>query len=171
MSLSGDHVRHTLRERLLGTAARAHGRVALAVLVVCSGAVHAQLLADVMVATAISATFDGAVRFPSGSLSASGPGADSLVASLPDASAWTDWEVYVARGLAANLQPGFVHNVITAFAVAGYFEVDRSEASVASTGGLQTRTRVLFEGVDGSTRVLYLLGSGQEVAWLTARSR
>ncbi len=171
MSLSGYRVRHEFPLRRLRRSLRAGGRVALAVLAIGAGAVHAQLLADVMVATAISATFDSSVRFPSGSLSASGPAVDSLIASLPDAGAWTDWEVYVARGIAANLQAGFVHNVITSFAVAGYFEVDRSQSSVASAGGTQTRTRVQFEGVDGSSRVLYLIGSGQEVAWLTARSR
>ncbi|HLU83242.1 MAG TPA: hypothetical protein VKZ43_07540, partial [Trueperaceae bacterium] len=101
-------------------------RLLLAVAVMWLSAAQAQLLADVMVATAISATFDSAVRFPSGSLTAQGPGADALVASVPDAGVWTDWEVYVARGVAANLQPAFAHNVTTAFAVAGYFEAARS---------------------------------------------
>ena len=143
----------------------------MALLMLTCGSVRAQLLADVMVATAISATFDSAVRFPSGSLSAQGPGTETLIAAVPDAHAWTDWEAYVARGLAANLQPGFVHNVVTAFAVAGYFEVDRNESNVASAGGTQAHTRIVFEGMDGTNRLLYLIRSGQEVAWLIARSR
>ena len=124
-----------------------------------------------MVATAISATFDSSVRFPTGSLSAVGPGADALVAGVPDSAAWTDWEVYVARGIAANLQPAFVHNIATAFAVAGYFEADRSETSTTTAAGQQVRTRILFEGGGGTSRLLYLIRSDQEVAWLIARSR
>ncbi len=156
--------------------ARACVRPLLAVLLVSGGVLsggvaNAQLLADVMVTTAISATFDSTVRFPSGSLSAQGPGVDALIASVPDSADWTDWEVYVARGVAANLQPGFVHNVTTAFAVAGYFESERAENSVQTASGPQVRTRILFEGGDGALRLLYLIRSDQEVAWLIARSR
>jgi hypothetical protein len=135
------------------------------------GAVHAQLLADVMVATAISATFDSTVRFPSGSLSAQGPGADALIASVPGSGDWTDWEVYVARGVAANLQAGFVHTIATGFAVAGYFEAERAVSSTQTASGPQVRTRILFDGGDGTRRLLYLIRSDQEVAWLIARSR
>lgn len=137
---------------------------------VLAGQARAQLLADVLVTTAISATFDSSVRFPSGSYAAVGVGADALVARVPGAAAWTDWEVYVARGVAANLQTGFVHNVVTSFAVAGYFESERSETSVANGGASEVHTRIVFEG-DAGERLLYLVRSGQEVAWLTARSR
>lgn len=146
-------------------------RLLLVTSTVSLGAVNAQLLADVMVATAISATFDSTVRFPSGSLSAQGPGADALIASVPGSDDWTDWEVYVARGVAANLQAGFVHNITTAFALAGYFESERAESSAQTTSGPQVRTRILFEGGDGARRLLYLIRSDQEVAWLIARSR
>src|SRR5690606_5110470 len=146
-------------------------RLLVALVILGAGAVHAQLLADVMVATAISATFDASVRFPSGSLSAQGPGADALIDQVPGAGDWTDWEVYVARGVAANLQPAFVHNVTTGFAVAGYFESERTEATVTTATGPQVLTRILFEGGDGTTRLLYLIRTGQEVAWLIARSR
>jgi len=146
-------------------------RSLLVALTVGVGTVHAQLLADVMVATAISATFDSAVRFPTGSLTAQGPGADALIASLPDAGDWIDWEVYVARGVAAALQPAFVHNIATAFAVAGYFESGRTESSATTASGPQVTTRILFEGGDGTTRLLHLIRSDQEVAWLIARSR
>ena len=131
---------------------------------------RAQLLADVLVTTAISATFDSSVRFPSGSLSAVGAGADALIRRVPGSSSWTDWEVYVARGVAANLQPGFVHNVATSFALAGYFEAERSESNVMNGGSSEVHTRIVFDGPSGQ-RILYLVRSGQEVAWLTARSR
>lgn len=139
-------------------------------LLVVPAVARAQLLADVMVATAISATFDSSVRFPSGSLSAVGAGADALVRRVPGSADWTDWEVYVARGVAANLQPGFVHNVSTSFALAGYFEVERSETTVLHGGDNEVHTRIVFDGPSGQ-RLLYLVRSGQEVAWLTARSR
>lgn len=147
------------------------GRLLVAALTLSLGTVHAQLLADVLVATAISATFDSSVRFPSGSLSAQGPGADALIASVPASGDWVDWEVYVARGVAANLQPAFVHNIATAFAVAGYFESARTESNTTTATGPQVRTHILFEGGDGTTRLLYLIRSDQEVAWLIARSR
>lgn|SRR5690606_30824575 len=131
---------------------------------------RAQLLADVLTATAISATFDSAVRFPSGTYSAVGAGADALVRRVPGSSDWTDWEVYVARGVAANLQPGFVHNVSTSFAVAGYFQEERSEANVSHGGRTELHTRIVFAGPSGK-RLLYLVRADQEVAWLTARSR
>lgn len=166
---AGISVARTTTECRRGTCLRRLSLVA--VLLLGAGTVHAQLLADVMVATAISATFDSSVRFPSGSLTAQGPGADALIASVPGSSAWTDWEVYVARGLAANLQTGFVHNVITAFAVAGYFESDRTESTTTTATGQQLRTHILFEGGDGTTRLLYLIRADQEVAWLIARSR
>lgn len=131
---------------------------------------RAQLLADVMVATAISATFDSSIRFPRGSYSAVGAGADALINRVPGSSSWTDWEVYVASGIAANLQAGFVHNISTSFAVAGYFEEERSESSVAHGGTNEVHTRIVYDGPSGK-RLLYLVRSGQEVAWLTARSR
>lgn len=134
------------------------------------GRAQAQLLADVLTATAISATFDSSVRFPSGSYSAVGAGADALIRRVPGSGAWTDWEVYVASGIAANMQAGFVHNISTSFAVAGYFEEERSESTVARPDGTEVHTRIVFDGAAGK-RLLYLVRSGQEVAWLTARSR
>jgi len=140
--------------------------LALAAALLVGTAARAQLLADVLVASAIAAQFDATVRFPSGSLSAVGVGADRMVARVPGHEEWTDWEVYAARGIAANLQPAFIHQISTAFAVAGYFEQERSETDVGS----ELHTRILFASDDG-TRLLYLLRAGQEVVWLTARSR
>ncbi|MFO7544650.1 MAG: hypothetical protein R6W77_04060 [Trueperaceae bacterium] len=138
--------------------------------VVLGGVARAQLLADVLVTTAIAAQFDGAVRFPSGSLRAVGAGADAIRARVPDHATWQDWEVYTARGIATALQPAFVHQISTAYAVAGYFERERSERTVPGPAGSETHLRLVFAGDDG-TRLLYLIRSGQEVVWLTARSR
>lgn len=138
--------------------------------VMLTGVARAQLLADVLVTAAIAAEFDASVRFPSGSLRAVGTGADAIRARVPDQAAWQDWEVYTARGIAMALQPAFVHQIATAYAVAGYFEQERSERAVSGPAGAETHLRLVFAGDDG-TRLLYLIRSGQEVVWLTARSR
>lgn len=135
-----------------------------------TGVARAQLLADVLVTAAIAAEFDASVRFPSGSLRAVGAGADAIRARVPDQAVWQDWEVYTARGIAMALQPAFVHQIATAYAVAGYFEQERSERTVSGPAGAETHLRLVFVGDDG-TRLLYLIRSGQEVVWLTARSR
>jgi len=126
---------------------------------------HAQLLADVMMSTAIAAQFDPGLRLPSGTLRAVGSGTEGIIARVPDRDHWTDWEVYDARGLAAKLQGAYVHQIETAFAVAGYFESGRTQAEV----GPETRTHIVFEG-DNGERLLYVITTSQEVVWLTARS-
>ena len=129
----------------------------------------AQTLAEVTLVTAIATTLDPSIRLPSGSLRAVGPGVDRLLATLPDAASWTEPEAYVARGVAANLRGAFEHQVITEFAVAGYFETSRSTSPDPATGG--TRTRVEFAGPDGGRTLLVLFDAPGEVTWLVARGR
>ena len=131
--------------------------------------VVAQTLAEVTLVTAIATTLDASVRIPSGSLRAVGPGVQRLLASLPDGSEWTDPEAYVARDLAANLRDAYVHQVVTEFAVAGYFEVARSTRPDPARGG--TRTRVEFEGPDGRRTLLATFDTPNEFVWLVARAR
>ncbi|MBX3140860.1 MAG: hypothetical protein KF875_08930 [Trueperaceae bacterium] len=133
--------------------------------------VHAQLLADVLMSAAISAQFDPGVSLPRGSMRAVGDGVEALAARLPDASAWTEWEAYVLSGVAAGLAPGVVHEIATAYAVAGYFETERTERAVVGPGGPETHTRVVFVGEDGSSRLLYVIRADREVVWLTAKAR
>jgi hypothetical protein len=132
-------------------------------------AARGQTLAEVTLVTAIATSFDAGVRLPSGSLRAVGPGVERLLASLPDGSAWTEPEAYVARGLAANLRDAYEHQVVTGFAAAGYFEVARATRPDPARGG--TRTRVEFEGPDGRRTLLVLFDAPDEVVWLVARSR
>lgn len=127
---------------------------------------HAQLLADVMVSTAISTTFDPALRLPHGTLRAVGSGTEAVIARVADRDRWTDWEVYEATGLVKTLATGYVHNIETEFAVNGYFESGRTETTV----GPETRTHIVFEGPDGE-RLLYVIRTSQEVVWLTARAK
>lgn len=154
-----------------GSRVRAATRVAALLLTLgLPGAASAQLLTEVMVTTAIMATFDTNVRFPSGSLSAVGTDADRLIARVPGSADWDGWEVYTARGIAANLQDAFVHQIATGFAVAGYFESARSETEVTFAGQTERHMRIVFEG-DTGTRLLYLVRAGQELVWLTAAQR
>jgi len=144
---------------------------AIALAVLCAaGALaplaHAQLLADVVVSTAISAQFDPSLHLPRGTLRAVGKGTEAVIARVPDRGHWTGWEVYEATGLLKNLQAGYVHNIETAFAVDGYFESGRTQKTV----GPETRTHIVFQGNDGE-RLLYVIRTSQEVVWLTARSK
>ncbi len=130
---------------------------------------HAQLLADVMVTTAIQAQFNSAVSLPRGTMRAMGAGTAALMARVDDASAWTDWEVYTLGGVVMGLSSAVAHEVSTAYAVAGYFEQQRSERTVAGPTGNETHTRIVFLGEAGDLRLLYFIRTGQEVVWLTAR--
>jgi len=127
---------------------------------------QAQLLADVMVSTAISAEFDPSLHLPQGTLRAVGKGTEAVIARVQDRAHWTDWEVYEATGLVKALEAGYVHNIETQFAVNGYFESGRTESKV----GPETRTHIVFQGPEGE-RLLYVIRTSQEVVWLTARSK
>lgn len=132
---------------------------------------RAQLLADVLMTTAIMAQFDTGVTFPRGTMRAVGDGVGALVARIPGASSWTDWEAYALGGVVASLGTAKVHEISTAYAVAGYFEKERSETTAQGPTGPETHTRIVYVADTGSTRLLYLIRAGQEVVWLTARSR
>lgn len=160
----GDRAKRLVRSAL--TACVLSGAAAL-----FGASAHAQLLADVLTTAAISAQFDSGVSLPRGSMRAVGDGVGALVARLPDSPKWTDWEAYVLGGVAVGLAPGVVHEIATAYAVAGYFETERSEQSVAGPQGPETHTRIVFVGDDGSSRLLYVIRADREVVWLTARAR
>ncbi len=129
--------------------------------------VAAQTLAEVTFVAATVTTLNPAIRLPSGSLRAVGPGVDALLARLPDASAWTEPEAYVARGIASRLRPAFEQQVVTGFAAAGFFEAARRTVP----DGAGTRTRIEFEGAAGERALLVLFDAPEEVTWLVARSR
>ena len=132
---------------------------------------HAQLLAEVMTVTAIQAQFNSAVSFPRGTLRATGAGVDAIVRRIEGSSAWTEWEAYTLGGVATGLAGAIDHQVTTAYAVAGYFEQSRSQSTVQGPTGPETHTRIVYAGSEGGQRLLYFVRAGQEVVWLTARSR
>ena len=132
---------------------------------------HAQLLADVLMTAAISAQFDPGVSLPRGSMRAVGDGVGALVARVPGSAGWTEWEAYALGGVTAALAPAMVQQIATAYAVAGYFEAERSEATVTGPGGPEAHTRIVYTAEDGTSRLLYVIRAGQEVVWLTAKAR
>lgn len=128
---------------------------------------HAQTLADVMLTTAIASDLYPAVRFPASSLRATGSGTAAVVARVPDATEWTDWEVYTATGFAASLEPALVYGVERDLMIEGF---DRSETS-ASQDGDATITRVVFVHADGRRALLTTFRTSRELVWLIARAR
>lgn len=144
---------------------------ALALALLTGSVAQAQLLAEVMTVTAIQAQFNSAVSFPRGTLRATGAGVDAIVRRIEGSSAWTDWEAYTLGGVAANLAGAIDHQVTTAYAVAGYFEQSRTQQTVQGPAGPETHTRIVYGAAEGGERLLYFVRAGQEVVWLTARSR
>lgn len=129
--------------------------------------VLAQTLVEVTFVAATVTQLDPAVRLPSGSVRAVGPGVERLLARLPDGAAWTDPEAYVARGVAARLRPAFEQQVATSFAAAGYFEASRRRVAASPV----PYTRIEFVAADGGRALLVLFDASDEVTWLVARGR
>lgn len=125
----------------------------------------AQTLVEVTTVAAIASTLDANVRFPSGSFRA-GRGSEAIVARIPDASRF-NLEVYAARGLAARLQAGFVQQILTGFAVAGYFVENQQETQVAG----EIRTRYDLKDSDGKVALLFVVRKGDELVYAFGKAR
>ncbi|MCX7802334.1 MAG: hypothetical protein N2313_04855 [Meiothermus ruber] len=119
----------------------------------------AQTLVEVTTVAAIASSLDASVRFPSGSFKA-GRGSEAIVARIPDASRF-NLEVYAARGVAARLQPGFVQQILTGFAAAGYFVENQQETQVAG----EVRTRYNLRNETGRAALLFVVRKGDELVF------
>lgn len=139
----------------------------LAVAVALTPLAAAQTLADVMLTTAIASTLYPGVRLPSGSLRAVGAGTAPVIARVPDAAAWTDWEVYTATGIVAALEPALMNNLETGLFLDGF---ERVETTPTNDGATVT-TRVVFAHADGRRALLVTFRQPRELIWLVARSR
>ncbi|MDA0699809.1 MAG: hypothetical protein O3A02_01185 [bacterium] len=140
--------------------------IGLAAALALAGIGHAQLLAEVLTTTAIQSQLFPMMSFPTSSLRAVGTGTAPLIDRVPDAGAWTDWEVYTATGLAAALEPGLLHQVETGLAIDGFFR----EGTTTRQVGAESHTQVVF--ADGARRaLLYVARTDREIVWLVARSR
>ncbi len=142
-------------------------RLLISGLLLLTAAAHAQLLAEVQTTAALSLTLNPAVSLPPGTLQAVDSGAQEIqeiIDTVPDADDFTGWEVYTATGVTARLQPAFVQQVITSFASSGYLLANQQETQE----GNQTRTRYTFQGADGTTTLLYIIRTPNELVWLVA---
>ena len=128
----------------------------------------AQTLVDVTVTTAIIAQLQGVtVQLPSGSLRAQGAGTAAVIARVPDAAAWTDFEVYTATGVAAALEPALLYGIERDLFMVGF---ERAETTPSQLGATAV-TRVVFANPDGRRALLTTFRTGREFVWLLARSR
>jgi len=125
----------------------------------------AQTLVEITTAMAISSTLDSNVKFPSGSFKA-GKGSEAIIGRIPDASKF-NLETYVAKGIAARLQAGFVQQILTSFAVAGYFADAPQERQV--NGEVQTRYN-LTDG-NGKSGLLFVVRKGDELVYVVGKSK
>jgi hypothetical protein len=138
----------------------------LLVVSILGPAASAQTLGEVVLVSAIMSQLHPVTALPSGSLRAEGAGATALVARLPGSSAWTDWEVFTATGLATALEGALVHTIETELMVAGLWRVSRDESMV----GGERHVRYVFEGDDGRM-LLHVIRSDDALIWLLARGR
>ena len=128
----------------------------LAVTVLSSfGAAVAQTLAEMVVVTSIVGTLDSSIRLPSGSFQVTNPKfalefADMLGTDKPK---YTGFTLYVATGIATRLATSYVNDLMTGFAVSGYFEVSKIESKV----GADLRTRTEFNNADTNKNLLLLV--------------
>jgi hypothetical protein len=125
---------------------------------------NAQTLAEISFVAATSAQLHPAISLPRGSMRAVSD-ASSIIAKVPGNQNYSDWEVYMASGIAANLQPAFVNQVSSSFAGAGYFVNQQSEKTVGSA----TYSKYIFADDLGGTALLYVIRDGQELIWLIAK--
>ncbi len=126
----------------------------------------AQTLAELQLVVALSAELNPALSLPSGTHRALGD-VRAFTRQVPDAATFTNWEVYAATGLAARLQPAFVQQLMTSFAVNSYFLSDQGERAV----GDETHTRYLFEDESGQTTLLYTIRRLDDLVYLIAQGR
>lgn len=126
-----------------------------------------QTLTDVTWTGAGASLLDPALRLPSGSLRAVGPGVAALADRLPGAAAWSEVEAYAAPGLAAARRPAFLQRLGHSFAAAGYFETSRS----TTPDGAGSRTRSVYEDATGRRALLVVFDAPDELVWLFALPR
>ncbi len=126
--------------------------------------ISAQTLAETQLVTAIATELNPAIRLPRGSYRALGAGTGQIIAKVPNAENFSNWEVYTATGVVAALQLAFVQQLFTSFAGAGYFLAEQSEKAV----GMEKHTQYIFE--DGSSTILlYVISTNQKLTWLVAK--
>ena len=129
----------------------------------------AQTVAELVTVATISAALDPSISLPQGSSFVSNPKyATQIAALLPDANKYTNFQLYVAKGLAKKLADDYVNQLKTSFAISGYFEISTSSVVV----GTETRTRSEFKNDDnGKTLLLFVVKRADSVYFLVAQKK
>jgi hypothetical protein len=112
---------------------------------------------------------DPSIALPLGSSFVSNPKyATQIAALLPDANKYTNFQLYVAKGLAQNLGQAFINQLVTNFASTGYFEISNSSVVV----GTETRNRIEFKNDEnGKTLLLFVVKRTDGVYFLVAQKK
>jgi hypothetical protein len=140
---------------------------ALLVAAVAAGTAPAQTLGEVTLVTAIASQLHPVTSLPRGTMRAEGAGVPALLARVPDAAAWTDWEVYTVTGVLVALESALLRTVETEYAVAG---LSRASSDERRVGDLEVHVRYVFEG-PGERRLVYLIRGPERLVWMLARAR
>jgi hypothetical protein len=143
-------------------------RSLLALLALSSaGVAVAQTLAEMVVVTSIIGTLDSSIRLPTGSFQVTNPKYAAEFADLlgQDKAKYTNFTLYVANGIAARLAPAYINDLMTGFAVSGYFETSRSQSKV----GADVRTKIDFQNPDTNKNLLlFIVNRSDRVFFLVA---
>ncbi|GEM48567.1 hypothetical protein [Deinococcus cellulosilyticus] len=137
----------------------------ITLLLLCAPVAFAQTAAELVVVTAIASTLDSSVSLPRGTYKYTNPQtAQKFAQNLgADASKYQNYEMYVATGIIAKLAPGFVQQLETNFAAAGYFK--------ASSSSNATTTRSEFSNDEGKTLLLFTVYQKDTVYFLVGRKK
>jgi hypothetical protein len=130
----------------------------------------AQTLAEMVVVTSIVGTLDSSIRLPTGSFQVTNPKYAAEFADMlgADKAKYTNFTLYVATGIAARLAPSYINDLMTGFAVSGYFESGRSEQKV----GGDVRTRIDFNNSDTNKNLLlFIVRRADRVYFLVAAKK
>ena len=129
----------------------------------------AQSAAELVTVATISSKLDSSIAVPAGTSLVNNPKlAQEFAAQLgADASNYSDFELYVAKGLAKNLADAFVVKLETNFAAAGYYKTGSS----TQTANNETRVRSEFSNDSGKTLLLYVVKRGDGVYFLSAKKK
>ncbi|GEM_PF-818457 len=132
-----------------------------------TGAVVAQTLVGVELASATALKMDSQVRLPHGSFRAMGQGVKPWIAKVRGGEAYGRWEVYLAKGVARRLQGAFVSQVQAGFAAAGYLLEGRRNYVL----GREKHTSYTFGAAGGKRALLYVIETPEALVWLVGWSR
>jgi hypothetical protein len=111
-------------------------------------------LSGLIVSSATSLALDPSVQLPPGTFRLLGQGTASILAFVPHPSRYAHLQVYEATGLAMGLEAGYVHDLLTDFALGGYFASAPTTRTLS--GGLREDIYHL-QGSSGQPALLLIL--------------